>query len=94
MDSFYLFRLEYFRQFDRKKSFGEIWIWIVNLHHCYVGFEACHRLIPLRNSKLPYDPTFWESNVVVQPVPAPEVMKQDIERSRSLEEQFKRNGNK
>ena len=48
----------------------------------------------LRNSKLPYDPTFWESNGVVQPVPAPEVMKQDIERSRSLEEQFMRNGNK
>ena len=45
----------------------------------------------LRKSKLPYDPGFWKENEIIQPVPAPEVMKLDMERKRSLDQQFKRN---
>lgn len=45
----------------------------------------------LRTSNLPYDPEFWKENEIIQSVPAPELMKRDMERSRSLDQQFERN---
>jgi hypothetical protein len=48
----------------------------------------------LRRSTIAYDETFWKNNAILQPVPAEGVMEMDMERSRSLEEQFRANANR
>ena len=56
--------------------------------------QLMDRKVNLRDHKLPYDPEFWDQNKIVLPVPASEVMKHDIQKKRSLEEQFKRNASR
>ena len=48
----------------------------------------------LRAYTLPYDASFWEDNAILIPLPAPEILKSDMEKLTPLEDQFTSNAKK